>query len=273
MEEWLRREWEEFNLRMENADRKQQMADEFGASFGTTDKDADPALESEWLNNIEEFERQFENARRIPLRQYLGDPVVKPVSDVSDEMLETELRVLYDLLATNNVALDCICEVPERELYRFIVEELLDEEIDDMHIPGMTCRYIYEEFHPNDVYDVSEALRFLVYELLQSKPEFQAHVFYNFSWEKLFTADGQTQSWEELNERINGWFAVRPEVTEAETEIDICTVDGDDAHVEADVRWKTAAGVITEGRAVCWLTRSPYGDWRFVQANVPGVPL
>jgi hypothetical protein len=273
MEDWLRSEWEAFRLRMENADRKKQMEEEFGASFGSGDEALDPALESEWLNYMEEFERQFENAQRIPLRKYLGNPVVKPSAEVSDEALEAELDAFYDLLTDNNVALDCICEVPDRELYRFIVEEFLNEEIDDIRIPGSICHYTYEDYHPNDVYDVSEALRSLVHNLLKSDPEFQDYIFYDFCREKSFTANGQPQSWEELNERINGWFAMRPEVTATETEIDTCTVDGDDAHVEADVRWTTASSITTQGRASGWLTRSPYGGWDFVQVSIPGVPL
>ena len=142
------------------------------------DKEIDPALESEWLNHIEEFEHQFEHAQRIPLRQYLGYPTVKASAHVPDEMLDDELNALLDLMVENNVALDCICAVEDRELYRFIVEELLDEEIDDMRIPGMTCHYTYEEFHPNDGYDVAEAVRSLVYGLLRSTPKSQEYVRY-----------------------------------------------------------------------------------------------
>jgi len=273
MEEWLRREWEEFRLRMENADRKKQMEEQTGAKFGSGDGEVDPALESDWLNHIEEFERQFEHAQQIPLRQYLGNPTVKASADVPDEMLADELHALLDLMVENNVALDCICAVEDRELYRFIVEELLDEEMDDMRIPGMTCHYIYEEFHPNDAYDVGETVRSLVYDLLRSAPEFQEYVISIFSREHLFTASGQPQTWDELSLHLGAWFAIRPAVKEVETDIDICTVDGDDAHVEADVRWITAAGVVTQGRAACWLTRSPYGGWDVVQASVPGVPL
>ncbi len=273
MEEWLRGEWEAFRLGMENADRKEQMERELGAHFGSGDEALDPKMESEWLNYIEEFERQFEHAQRIPLRQFLGYPVVKPSADVPDEALENELNALFDLLVENNVAVDCICEVDDRELYRFIVEELLDEEIDDMRIPGMICHYTYDEFHPNDIYNVSEAVRSLVYDLLRGSPEFQEYVLHNFSRERLFTAHGQPQSLEELTQRIEDWFALRPEVADVETEIVASAIDSDDAHVEADVRWTTATGVITQGRALCWLTRSPYGGWDAVQASVPGVPL
>lgn len=273
MEDWLRNEWEEFRLRLENTDRKAAMEQKSGAHFGPIHEALDPRVESEWLNYIEEFDRQFEQAQRIPLRQFLGDPVVKLSADVPDEMLDGELDALLEMLAGQNVAVDCICEVEDRELYRFIVEELLDEEIDDVRIPGSICHYIYEEFHPNDIYDVSEMVRSLITDLLRGSLEFREYVLYNFSREQLFRSDGHPQSWEELTQHIDAWFAIRPQVKVIETEIGVCTVDGDNAYAEADVRWTTTAGVITQGRATCWLIRSPYGGWDVVQASVPGVPL
>lgn len=46
-------------------------------------------------------------------------------------------------------ALDFLCDVDDAEAYRFITEELMDEEIDDIRIEGLRHCFIYEEFHPN----------------------------------------------------------------------------------------------------------------------------
>jgi hypothetical protein len=53
-------------------------------------------------------------------------------------------------LAEYGVYVDFLYEVDTTEMYCFVTEELLDEEIDDVRIPGLQCHFVYEEFHPND---------------------------------------------------------------------------------------------------------------------------
>ena len=54
-----------------------------------------------------------------------------------------------NILNKNSIQLDTICDVEEREIYRFVTEELFSHKMDNMRIPGMMACFIYEEFHPN----------------------------------------------------------------------------------------------------------------------------
>src|SRR5690606_22942096 len=47
-------------------------------------------------------------------------------------------------------------------IYRFITEELVEHQMDDMRIPGMTLHYAYEEFHPNHDYDLRLGAEYFV---------------------------------------------------------------------------------------------------------------
>ena len=81
-----------------NAARKRELEDKFGAHF-SDDKSALPSeVESRWLSNIEEFERQFENAKRVTVREYLGFPAFKLLAEIPREQLGTELNDVVELL-------------------------------------------------------------------------------------------------------------------------------------------------------------------------------
>ncbi|MEZ4682991.1 MAG: hypothetical protein R2932_53160 [Caldilineaceae bacterium] len=76
------------------------------------------------MNYIEEFERQFEDAGRISVREYLGYPIVVPLDSIAPEYLPQELDQLLEFMYERGVAVHFLSEVEDREAYRFIVEEL-----------------------------------------------------------------------------------------------------------------------------------------------------
>jgi hypothetical protein len=49
----------------------------------------------------------------------------------------------------HKIALDVLGQYPDRQIYRFITEEFIHEEIDVPEIEGYTLHYCYEDFHPN----------------------------------------------------------------------------------------------------------------------------
>ncbi len=137
--------------RIVNDLKRKELEERYGAAFSSPDESEIPAeVEAQWLENIDEFERQFENAARIPLREFVGSPAVRLLADIPPAELEAELDALLELLGENEVVVDFPDEIDEVEAYRFITEELLDEEIDDIRVPGMVLHFIYEEFHPGE---------------------------------------------------------------------------------------------------------------------------
>jgi hypothetical protein len=142
--------------RILNEKKKEDLRKRYGMQLEGHTEDLSPQDESEWLDYITEFERQFENAAEITVRERIGNPAVRPVSDISDAELEAELDRLLELLYEHNIVVDFINEVDDREVYRFIIEELLDEMMDDIRIPEMYSHFTYEDFHPNDEEDVKQ---------------------------------------------------------------------------------------------------------------------
>jgi uncharacterized repeat protein (TIGR03833 family) len=59
-----------------------------------------------WLDYITEFERQLENATEISVRERIGNPTIRPLSDIPDTELKNELDQLLELLYANNIVVE-----------------------------------------------------------------------------------------------------------------------------------------------------------------------
>lgn len=105
-------------------------------------------VEREWLHTIQEFERQHRNCRQTTVRRFIGEPRLLPPEQLHPEQLPGELERLLDLLASNAVIVHFPGGLGRREMYRFLVTELLEETMDDIRIPGMTHNFLYDDFHP-----------------------------------------------------------------------------------------------------------------------------
>src|SRR5690349_7475369 len=140
-------------LRNENDFLKMKLMLERGATFGTGDDENEipPEIENKFLSNIIDFEKQFDEGRRITVYEKLGKPEkFKPVKDIPSAQFGKAWKDLSVYLEKNGIGLDaCSPNVTDQELYRFVIEELFNHEIDDINIPGMMTCFIYDEFHPD----------------------------------------------------------------------------------------------------------------------------
>jgi len=51
----------------------------------------------------------------------------------------------------------CSPNISVRELYRFTIEDLFEEDVKDMTIPGMMTYFTYDEFYPDPFFDNAQA--------------------------------------------------------------------------------------------------------------------
>jgi len=144
-------------LKAENDFLKMKMMLERGAHFGMLSDACDPKMENEFLNYIMEFEKQAENPAYIKVYDKIGKPAhFRPVSEITDEEMEKAWDELSGYLYDHGVSIDAVSpNVSIRELYRFTIEELFQEEMTDISIPGMISGFIYDEFHPDHAYENS----------------------------------------------------------------------------------------------------------------------
>jgi hypothetical protein len=226
---------DDLELKMENDFLKLKMMLEHGAEMqkGPDADELTPEMENHFLKHIMEFERQFEEQKMIRVYDKIGRPDhFKPVAEIDDSDIEKAWDELSDYLSEHNINLDaCSPNVTARELYRFTVEEFFNEEISDMDIPGMIFGFIYDEFHPDPVYENTRMVANHLIERIFSKTKFE--YFYGFRKDKLRFNSYYPVTEEELTSIIQDFQSSYdefgpPEITDVECTIDgnVCVVNG-----------------------------------------------
>lgn len=263
---------EEKIQRILNDKKRQELAERYGAAFGEGDASLPADMEAEWLDYVEEFERQFEDSSRVTVREYLGYPIVVSLPSIAPQFLEAELNQLLEFMYLHGVAVHFLSDVEDGEAYRFIVDELFEEEIDDIRIPGMTTNFIYEEFHPNDEYDAKIWAQDFLFSLFGHHRE---GIEIALCREELYTAGGLPISHDDMMHKINAFFARHPSIVDTQIEPLTCTLEGDYADVDVATTWTSVRTDPDDqwqycGRSSFRLKRSDYGGWDVVKAKVVG---
>lgn len=166
-------------IRAENNILKMKLMLEKGAKFYENAEPLPPEIEHEFLKHVIAFEKQLEDPRPVKVFDKIGAPTrFKEVSDIKKGGFEAAWRELDQYMRKCGVSLDvCSPNISAKELYRFTIEELFNEEIEDFDMPGMVYCFIYDEFHPDPVYDNGQAaLRVISCILQQNLVEYLPHL-------------------------------------------------------------------------------------------------
>lgn len=146
-------------LSLENEILKMKLKLKFGDDIVLSEfKEIPLEVENQFLKNIMAFEEANKNKKTISIFNKLGKPSYIKADNLNPETLSKELNRILSLLKINNIDFHINQgPYPDETIYRFITEELFQEEIDEIAIDGMMLNFIYEEFHPNHVADLQEA--------------------------------------------------------------------------------------------------------------------
>lgn len=220
----------------ENEFLKLKMMAEFGGNF-VEDENIPPEVENHFLKQIINFHKKHENSDLTTVYKYIGEPEYNHVHDLSNKEIKRELKRLLRLLNRHGIALDVLAPTPDREIYRFITEELFKQEINNVKIKGWTCRYVYEDFHPNAEYDLKYAAHHILLGLFDS----EAILLEDYIADDLKDSIGLSTDVEELKHKVETFHGQFHDVIMVnydimETDID---VDKGTARIVCDVHFKT----------------------------------
>lgn len=138
------------DLPFENELKKLKLRAEYGAVDFDSDKEKlSPETESQFLDHVMAFEKAAETKETQKVFELLDKPEVPKPDSIPDDKLEECLDYVIKIMASKLIYLEVIYEVSSKELYRFIVEELFEHEMDLIEVPGLESHFTYEEFHPN----------------------------------------------------------------------------------------------------------------------------
>ena len=219
------------NLRIENEILRIKVKTELGGDF-ESDENLSPELENEFLKNILAFEHRYAKIKMVKIADLLGNPVLKKASKMDDAAIAIAYKDLEALLAEKHIVVEFTKPRNARFKYRFITEELLEHETDDMLVEGMTKYFNYEEFHPDHEAEIADsAIKFLADWFIRKTDAAKWYLDDQF-----IQPDGQNFSKEAMIASFKKVFA-------AYIAFEDCGYAMDEVHFDLN----TAAGAVNEG--------------------------
>ena len=151
----------EENMQFENEFLQLKLSAETGAETYFTSK-LPLEIQNEFLKNIIEFENDFSRTSMKSVFKVLNEPVLPLASELNDHDLEKALHNLKKLLHQKQITIDFLGKYDSRTKYNFIIKELFQEKMPESISPGMTCVFIYEQFHPNHALEIEKKTHFFI---------------------------------------------------------------------------------------------------------------
>jgi len=179
MENKSQKQLNDEQLRIENQVRKIKLELEHGAKFGsfTPNHVLPPHIEKMFLDNVERIEKAFKEAKKIKIYDLIGRPEFKKTGTLNDEELAIELDKVHGKLYEHQIFCDSMYDVDNRKLYSFITEELFEELIDDVSVPGFIANFIYENYYPNYEAEIGDMSYEFILSLLKNNEKFEFEEF------------------------------------------------------------------------------------------------
>jgi len=267
---------EEDRLKAENEFLKMKLMLEHGAKFGGNENSELPAeLENAFLNNMAAFEKQFEEHKTIKVFDKIGRPEhFKPVNEIPDSEIDKAWSELRDYLNEYGIDLDvCSPNITVRELYRFTTEELFEHETDDMELPGWSTNFIYDEFHPDPVYDNTRiAIDDCINYILEKEPMEWTH---HFRKENLRLNQNYPLAVEEFKNIVNRFKDAYDNLAINEIAANNCIVNAKVSEVTGVYSVTATTGKDTYELSGNWKTilelEEEFGYWNIVEVEIDGI--
>ncbi len=190
------------NLRIENEILRMKLKAELGGIYGGS-HNLPPEIENEFLKNILAFEREYANAKTVKLAVLLGNPTIKKEAEMDDAAVVAALQELGELLEQKNIVIDFIQPRDDRFKYKFITEELLEHETEDMQLEGMIKHFTYEEFHPDHAAEIREKTLQFLWGWFDRRMDAGSYYF----GQQFIQPNGKVLTAEELTGKIQSVFA------------------------------------------------------------------
>lgn len=265
---------EEERLKTENEFLKMKMMLEHGAKFGGDENsELPPDIENQFLTNMIAFEKQFEEHKTIKVFDKIGRPQhFKPVNEIPDSGIDKAWNELSDYLNKYGIDLSvCSPNISLRELYRFTTEELFEHQTDEMNLPGWSTNFIYDEFHPDPVYDNSRLVQQDLLHDIFRKEELFCEIHY--AKNGFLFNDKQYDDYKTYEEKINRFKSMFDEIELLESEVSSCQVKENECEVKG--KYKAVAKtekneLILEGDFRVSLILSELGYWDMKNIEMGG---
>jgi hypothetical protein len=182
----------------------------------------------------------------------------------------------------HNIVLDTLCPVNDKELYRFITEELFLHEIDNIQIEGMMTCFIYEEFHPNAEYDIHQAYDYF-FRMTMGKMKNIGREGYDLLYidtENFIDSKGDNPGKNKVIKTMNAFLDAFDYFEVIVNEINDVTINKDEtaAKLTAKIEYKgcfnsSPESVVFKGTGEFRFKPCIYGGWALYFIDLPGLQI
>lgn len=271
---------DDINKKIDLGLKKKKLQEKFGMTFSGTREDLSHEMEEEWLNYIEKFEEQWEKHETISVWEYIRKPICKSVSELSEKEIPTELDALLELMQNNGVSLSALGEVEDKELYRFITEELFPYEMDNMRVAGMQSCFTYEDFHPNATLDIEHAFEYLLTSTFRKSSNVSGtgYDLLYIDTDNYLDSDNNRIEKETIEKQITDFLNSFDYFKIVSNEITSITINEQktDAELLFQIHYKgcfdnNPESIDYKGLGTLKLKPSEYGGWSIYHINMPGL--
>ncbi len=240
--------------------KRQQLRDQFEWPFEPMDAESAAEADADALAYLEEFDRQLEEAKMITVRERIGNPSLPPVEEIPPDLLEEAVDDLLNLLAEENIIIGFLGDWDERSAYRYITEELLDEEMSDIRLEGMFSHF--DAATPE--YEMQMWTEFFVTDIFGQHREYFLPGLEN---QALFDRQGKPVTAVEFIQQIEAVWARLPDKTRYDFSPTSVQIDEEEAEVTAVITWRNGE---EQKQIESWfrLQPSPYEGWDVVQTSL-----
>lgn len=237
--------------------KREILREEYGMLAEYTHPQLPAEIENEGLDYILEFERQFAQAEDITVRARLGNPHIVPLAEIPVAELETAVDHLLDLLAAQNIAIHFLGNWEIAAIYRYLTEELLDEEIADIRIEGM-----FTTFTPcTPEYDIEMWIEEFVSNFLTQE---QKYFLKSLEQQPFYDRAGHPLSDTEFIQQVKDvWSQIPPASHRPNIEPTSITVTPDGAEATAVITWRENDQP-RQIQSFFRLQPSPYTGWDII---------
>ena len=255
-----------------NDQKRRFLEEQFGARFPSSPSKASPEAEGEWLDYITEFERQYAANGQVTVREFVGNPDVRPLTSIPPDELSAATDALMELLMQNNVEVHFDRDVSDAEAYRFVTEELFNEMMDNIRIDQMMHSFMYDDYHPDEATHVRyEAEKLLNAIFFRNR----SIIWHMLSSDAMIDGGGNRISREDFMRLLDDFYKSVPSFTSHLLEIISVDLGSPHSTVTASLTWaghgadrnKPVGG---SGIASVRFVVSPAGGWDVVGVTVPG---
>jgi len=189
------------NKRMENELLQLKLKAELGLEAHIS-ANIPPSVENIFLKNMLAFEEGLLRAKETSKNELIGKPYFMAENAIDDHFLEIELKKLMELINQNQIAIDFLGDYDNRTKYKFLTEELFEEQVMNMHLPNMIMHCIYEDFHPNHKMDIKQKTEKFISSWFRKKKE---NLLFSLA-DEVILPDGNMLKKEKIINKLANYF-------------------------------------------------------------------